>query len=475
MKRLLAAAVFLIPGFCAQAQAWIELGTGRRALNANFTIHALMTDPAGHVYAAGGFTDSATYISGTSYVAMWTDSNWVPLGRGDSALNANNSIYALAQDAAGNIYAAGNFTDINGRQYVAKWNGAFWSELGIDTIGLNALARIYTVSTDAAGNVYCAGAFTDLFFAYNHYYVAEWNPATNRWTEVGIDSFGNGGIKADSIIYATAFDRHGNLYAAGAFTDSLGYSYVARWDGSRWSRLENDSSRLNANGQINAMLVDSAGNVYVGGQFTDSLGYFAMMKWNGSRWVELSNPAADQTVINGYINGLALDSVGNVYAGGMFTDTSGNFYYVVVWNGGQLLVADNSGSAPLEANNFIVAMASDRSGNIYAAGAFTDANNYQFVAEFTGNIPSGVAGVAPAHFSLWPNPAGGMLQIKADGLSGNSTVSICDALGRPVYTGSTEGSTISLGVDVSVFSSGLYLLQLSDAAGHRVVQRFVKE
>ena len=475
MKRIsILVAIFSIY-LSSHAQAWIELGANSSALNANNTIWSIIADPTGNVYAAGGFTDSPTYIEGYSYVAKWNGTTWAEVGTGANALNANNAIYAIHQDAAGNIYAGGKFLDVNGKEYVAKWDGTTWSELGIDTIGLNAVDPIYTITTDASGNVYAAGAFTDFVFAYNHNYVAQWNPATNRWTELGLNS--SSPLNADSAIYALAADRNNNIYAAGAFTDSMGYSYVAKWDGTVWTEVGKDSFPLHANGPINAMILDTAGNIYAGGNFIDSLGYYYIAKWTAAthQWTELSNPATNQVSVLGQINALALDSVGNVYAGGMIPDTNGNFFFVIVWNGSQLLVANNNGSSPLNANDVVQCMASDKSGNIYAAGNFKDANMYQYVAEFTGNFPVGIHTVVDEHLHIYPNPTSGQVFIQADHLSGSATINIIDALGRTIYTQDGASATIQTQIDLSGYSPGVYTLLVRDASEKLMTRRIVKQ
>lgn len=470
MRKLLTLVSVLLVYSAAHAQAWIELGTGANALRANNSIWSLMADPSGNIYAAGGFTDSATYISGHSYVARWNGNAWSTLGTGANALNANNAIYSIVQDISDNIYAAGNFTDINGNQYVAKWNGTNWSELG----GLNATQPIYALTTDVGANVYATGSFTDSVFTQGHYYVARWNGS--RWTELGYDTVSHlGGIGADSSIYALATDRPGNVYAGGAFTDTASYRYVAKWNGRIWAPLGMDTTALRANGSINALITDTAGNVYVGGTFTDSLGYYYIAKWNGHKWTELSNPAANQVNILGPINALTLDSVGNVYAGGMIPDSNGNFFFVVVWNGSQLLVANNSGSSPLNANAQVLAMTSDKYGNIYAAGDFTDNSLYQYVAEFTGNIPNGVTTVADVYLHIYPNPTSGLVFIQADHLSGTTTIEVHDGLGRPLYSQSIESATIQTHLDLSVYSPGVYTLLIRDEGNSLMTRRIVKE
>ena len=96
-----------------------------------------------------------------------THGQWSELGV-LSALAANNVILSTCTDAAGNVYAARNFSNTSSKNYVAKFNGNSWSELG----GLNWLSAnqsINSICRDAAGNIYAAGASTN---ASNYKYVA---------------------------------------------------------------------------------------------------------------------------------------------------------------------------------------------------------------------------------------------------------------------------------------------------------------
>ena len=128
-------------------------------MRANDIIKTMTSDPAGNIYVAGHFSNSNSPASGKRYVAKWNGSVWSELG-GLNALSANAPILAVASDLQGNIYAGGAFTNASGKTYVAKWTASTntWSELG----GLNALnanASILSITTDAAGNVYAAGNF----------------------------------------------------------------------------------------------------------------------------------------------------------------------------------------------------------------------------------------------------------------------------------------------------------------------------
>ncbi len=72
--------------------------------------------------------------------------------------------------------------------------------------------------------------------------------------------------------------------------------------------------------------------------------------------------------------------MGNVYVGGAFTDTN-NYEYVAKWNGTTWSELGGTANA-LNANGELIPMIIDDSGNIYTAGAFTDANGYYYVAKY---------------------------------------------------------------------------------------------
>ena len=126
------------------------------------------------------------------------------------------------------IYTAGGFTNgtnfSNGYNYVAKWNGSSWSKLGGNKdSSFNSV--IWSTATDAKGYVYAAGGFTNgINYSIGHNYVAKWDG--NIWRELGgtEDSFFNNGFS--SIIT----DNNGNVYAAGNFTNGNGKEYIAKYN-----------------------------------------------------------------------------------------------------------------------------------------------------------------------------------------------------------------------------------------------------
>jgi len=343
----------------SSAQQGAELGGN--TLMADASIRTLCTDLAGNIYAAGWFTNS----SGKYYVAKWNGNNWSELG--GNALAANDGINSICSDAAGNIYAAGWFTNSSGNCYVAKWNGSAWSELG----GTNALAansNINSICTDAAGNVYAGGNFQN-----NNadYIVAKWNGST--WSQLGagfndIDGYDDGSI------YTLCTDPSGHVYAAGAFTNAIMSYYVAEWIDTAWIVL----GGTGVNSAIASICSDPSGNIYAVGNFNS--GYYTYVAiWNGSTWSELGESSLH---INNYVTVVYSDASGNIYIGGAFGDSISPSY-IAKYNG--TTWRQLGGSHMLPMNHGAYTICSDTSGTIYAGGTFTNSSGNEYVAVFAKN------------------------------------------------------------------------------------------
>jgi hypothetical protein len=361
--------------------SWSALG------EINGHIYALAVDGSGSLYAGGDFgTAGGDFGTAdetvTNNIAKWDGNSWNPLGK-----VTNGTIYALAQDDSGNLYAAGYFSRVGGvkANSIAKWDGSAWSALGGET-----RYAVYALSVDGSGNLFAGGSFSTIGgTAANH--IAKWNGSA--WSELGSGISGH--------VLALTMDNAGNLYAGGEF-DTAGNivaNGIARWDGSAWSSLGSGMSGISSNA-VCALATDSSGSIYAGGKFTaaggdtginhiakwdgdtwsalDSgtdmtsyalavdgsgnlyVGGKKALKWDGSAWSELGSGT------NRYINTLALDDAGNLYAGGSFT-TIGEIAanYIAKWDGNTWSTL-GSGT-----NGSISALALDGSGNLYAGGAFT--------------------------------------------------------------------------------------------------------
>ncbi|MDD5484317.1 MAG: hypothetical protein PHP98_11830 [Kiritimatiellae bacterium] len=171
--------------------------------------------------------------------------------------------------------------------------------------------------------------------------------------EIRANSWTNLGSGMNAYVEALAFDKSGNLYAAGEFTVAGGIAVnrIARWDGAAWTNLNG----IRESGNIYELAFDSAGNLYAAGGNE-------IEKWNGTTWTNIS------AGMDWFVYALAADKSGNLYAGGSFTAVGGvEVNHVAKWNG---TTWTNLGSGM---DFYAEALACDKSGNLYAGGSFTNA------------------------------------------------------------------------------------------------------
>ncbi|MBS0557826.1 MAG: delta-60 repeat domain-containing protein [Proteobacteria bacterium] len=268
-------------------------------------VNALAQDATGNIFVGGVFSQVdglprkglAKLSAGGS-----VDANWNPQL---TATPFNGYALALATDAAGNVYVGGSFSQAGGlaRSNLAKipgsGNGAAdpnWNP-GPDN-------SVYALATDTNGNVFAGGSFSNIGGGAHHHLAklsATGNGAAdptwslygtyiqallvgNGWLYAGGSSYlkkiqiATGSIDAgwnpnpDSSVNALALDSAGNVYAGGDF-DALGSIYrenIARIlaDGSvdpNWNAHVVDAT-------TKALLVDGGSAVLAGGQFTTIAG-----------------------------------------------------------------------------------------------------------------------------------------------------------------------------------------------------------
>jgi len=210
---------------------------------------------------------------------------------------------------------------------------------------------------------------------------------SQAWTNLG-SGLSNSG-------QALAFDRSGNLYVGGEFTNAggLAVNRIAKWDGSTWTNLPGER----AGGNIYELAFDSSGNLYAAGGNT-------IEKWNGSTWTNIS------AGMDYFVYALACDNSGNLYAGGSFSTVGGVAASCIAkWDG---TTWSNLGSGIHGGTgDSVKALAMDRAGNLYAGGMFSTAGDVDAFA------------VAKWNGTSWINLGGGMnYEVNALACDGSSTL-----------------------------------------------------
>lgn len=436
MKHLLLslALVCFLSSVNSQTGYWTELGGVSPVRDSSDVISCLYYDSlSGSLYAP--FFENAT---GSLVLAKWSGGAWQIISSGTS-IDSNDlsagPVTAVTEDRSGNIYIAGLFSV--GQEYnVVEWDGSNWSVVG----GLDANNYINTLSCDNNGNLYAAGWFCDNT---GHGYVSKWDGS--NWSELGPPGglFSNGG--PNFTVASTATDQNNNVYASGCYWyQGEPQNEIFEWGGSVWAPL--DSNGLPSWGGLNGytFCIGRDGKFYGMGQNGGDGNHPYVAAWNGRWWAGLGNYSPN---IESYLSICAIDS-NHVFADANDTDATGS-YFINAWNGTAWNELGTNNFA-LHANGYIQCVAcSNVPQLVFAAGNFTDAKGYSYVAEYVllneGNLS----------IFLTPDPVNCTL-----------TGSINAAVngGTPPFT--YEWSNGDSTANIDSLAAGYYYVTVQDGAGH---------
>jgi len=325
-----------------------------QVLGLNGTVYTIAIDSSGNLYAGGSF--NIAHDTTKKNIAKWDGSTWSSFGRG-----MNGDVYILLFDNSNNLYAGGSF-DTAGKiaaNRIAKWDGSTWSAL---ETGVSNAVKIIVI--DSLNNLYVGGDFdTAGGIVANH--IAKWDGSA--WS-----AFGSG---TSSAVYSIAIADSKRFYVGGKFTTAGGAAanHIAKWDGKNWNALGSGTNK-----NVNAVYVDASGNLYAGGDFDTVAGVAInhIAQWDGTDWNALGKG------MDSCVKTLSMDSAGNLYAGGYF-DTAGNVAakHIAKWYGGawSALGEGRGGS--------VLTVAINKAGNVFAGGTFDSLNEKATynIAKWNGN------------------------------------------------------------------------------------------
>lgn len=336
--------------------------------NNNIQPSSIAVDPIGNVYSCGWFTGTVDMDPGAS------TSTLASLTYYDAYIskldNAGNYIWAKQIDYLNSEIAEAITTDASGNVYIAGKTGAniltckfdasgtmLWSKNFVGDVNNNTA---YAIKVDPAGNVYTTGLFKD---------TVDFDPGPGTVTL----TTPNTGTPVPGHVYISKQDPSGNLI----------------WVKDIGGLSPND------NGTGTGLALDKQNNIYIGGNFSNYIdldpgaGTFSLNSTVTNdafvaKYDSMGNfiwGAQFSGPMNKSINGLCLDSAGNVCTAGTFDNTvdfdpgpgvynvSGSFdNFICKLNpSGNLVWVKNFGGTATDA---CVSITSDPAGNVYTTGLF---------------------------------------------------------------------------------------------------------
>ncbi len=318
--------------------------------------YAITTDLAGNIYVTG---TSHSIIKQYDYLTIAYDSmgNKLWVARYNGPANHHDRTFAIANDSSGYIYITGGSHGIGtGDDYATIKYDSFGNEVWIarwSSPGASNIERAKAIAVDSWGNVYVTGI--------GHYGEVRWDYTTIKYDSFGNElwiarySFCDAGVEGGEAI---SLDPTGNLYITGTHgtiayassgnvlwtqkgyegrdvtTDLLGNVYVTGWTpafdiwgdyitiayNSTGSELWNATYNGPGNkmDRANVIALDRFGNVFVAGG-SDGVGIYqdyttvAYDSSGNELWVATYNSL---TNLHDSINGIVVDSQGNIYVTG---------------------------------------------------------------------------------------------------------------------------------------------------------------
>jgi hypothetical protein len=249
------------------------------------------------------------------------------------------------------------------------------------------------VAVDSKGQVYVAGDFSQIGGVQTGG-IARWNPQTGKWADLA-----GGLLSRSETLYNLHLlvDAQDRVYVSGTFSLAGGRiaNGIALWDGQAWSAL--DSGVMD--GEVNGMALDGRGGLYVAGSFTrvGDLQSPGIAHWNGQGWENLGGLAdrlAEQTENQPVtVTMIAYDAVRRIlYASGTYNPLSAQ-PFIASWREDNFSLSMFLRSKFSYANQLAVAP----NGDLYAGGS--------------GNLVAGSEGIGRYARGRWGGLRGGLTRM----------------------------------------------------------------
>lgn len=363
---------------------------------------------------------------------------------------------------------------------VGSHTGGFCGDNGAATSA--CLYGPVDVILDSAGNLYIADA--------QNFRIRKVNAATGIITTIG--GTGVDGFNGDSIAATNA-----QIFPTDLCIDSKGNIYVADRDSYRIRKIDTSGiittiagiggfgstgdGGLATDAQLvpNSIAMDDTGNIYVGDEVNsnirkiDTTGIITTFAGNGTALY--STDGIPATAASFEPESIRLDHQHNMYISDSYNeiilqiDTAGILHRVA--GTGAMGFSGDGGPATAATFSYPNHVSIDACDNVYVS----EANNVR-IRKITFNptcsmLSLNVVECTKEPINIYPNPTNDKLQI--DNIAKPTSYKLHNIVGTTLQHGTLKEGNNS--ISLSALPTGMYLLELIDDEGHRVVRKVVKE
>jgi uncharacterized delta-60 repeat protein len=358
-----------LPIACAVLLMWLIMADHTRAQsaldgfdpNANGPVWVVVVQPDGKILVGGDFTSISP--NGGATVTRNRIARLNPNGTLDTAFdpNADNTVYAIAVQADGQVLVGGAFASIGGqpRNGLARLHGTTGQADSFDPKA-NANGMVFSIAVQADGKILAGGYFQSMG-GQTRSHIARLDATTGL-----ADSFNP---NASHTVRSIAIQGDGKVLVGGEFSNIGGQTrnQIARLDATTGSA---DSFNPNANGTVWSLAVQADGKILAGGLFANIGGQQRnnMARLNPATGLADSfDPNADGMVLS-----IAVQPDGRILAGGTFSTIGGKPYGGIARLDAATGLAD---SFHPNQNGMVASVAVQTDGKIVAGGQFSGTNS----------------------------------------------------------------------------------------------------
>ena len=491
---------------------WSALGDGP-----GVTVHALVADEAGALYAGGRAESGGFGVPGPGPVARWDGEAWTPI----AWLDAFTPVWSLAW-IDGSLYAGGEFTSLQSADqsetieaaYLARWDGTSWNAIPggpdgpVHAIAKHGDAICVGGSFSVPGtNVACLGpegwrALGDGLNSEVHVLYSD----TDRLLAGGYFSFGDpSGPPTEFFVGLGRFNDGGTAWAplAGGVIDGFitnVWEIAPADDGGLWiggnfsavnaaaPRPARNFARLTGNAWSEVGAVDNELGVVLGSEVgvravvPDGEGFFVaglfsvvgdvtalnIARFEKSVWSPVVTVSGPNLGVAGNVNSLSYGPDGSLFVGGYFSSAGGattpNVARFGLSRGAPNAIIPVPPEAPawhslgagLDGTVWVVHAAAD--GKVYAGGLFANGfarwNGPNATAwDFPAPMDGDVRAVAEAGSALYVGGTFTMIGLDARAHIAKFTGSAFEALGPGL---NDRVNAVAVAPDGSVYAGGFF-------------------